>query len=137
MIFSIFNYRIINYTWESSQTRYSSSPTTSITIGINPWYTPHSSEHCPKNTPSRSASTDTWLRRPGVASSFIPRLGTAKSWITSVLVTTKRTWVSTGSTIRLSTSSSRIWPSSRSLSGTIYESYSIASPASSTKSLYS
>lgn len=46
------------------------------------------------------------------------RHGTAKSWITSAPVTINRMCVSIGTTTRLSTSSSRSCPSSRSVSGT-------------------
>jgi hypothetical protein len=36
-----------DYDCESSHDRYLSRDTASTAIGINPWYTPHSSEHCP------------------------------------------------------------------------------------------
>lgn len=35
------------YTWLSNQLKYFSSDTASTAIGINPWYTPQISEHCP------------------------------------------------------------------------------------------
>jgi len=35
------------YTWLSNQLKYFSSETASTAIGINPWYTPQISEHCP------------------------------------------------------------------------------------------
>lgn len=71
------------------------------------------------------------------ASILSPNEGTAKSWITSCPVTINRTCVSTGTTTRLSTSSNRNCPNSRSDSGTMYESNSIDSPSSLMKSEYS
>ena len=38
---------IENYTWLSSQLKYFSNDTASTAIGMNPWYTPQISEHCP------------------------------------------------------------------------------------------
>jgi len=40
-------YIYINYDWLSNQLRYFSRETHSTQIGMNAWYTPHSSEHCP------------------------------------------------------------------------------------------
>ena len=55
-----------------------------------------------------------WFCRPGMASTFTPRLGTAHEWITSADVI--RSWVSVdiGKTARLSTSRRRNSPLFRS-----------------------
>ena len=44
------------------------------------------------------------LMKPGMASFFMPRSGTHQAWMTSSAVSRKRTLVSVGSTISLSTS---------------------------------
>lgn len=62
----------------------------SITIGINLWFIPQISEHCPKNNPGRFISNNDWLRRPGVESILIPREGTVHEWITSIEVVSIR-----------------------------------------------
>ena len=54
------------------------------------------------------------LTRPGSPSSFTAKGGIAQEWMTSVAVTSRRMLVSTGSTRRLSVSSSQIWPCFRS-----------------------
>lgn len=50
---------------------------------MNEWFAPQISEHCPKNRPIRFGVTNTWLIRPGRASTFAPREGIAQEWITS------------------------------------------------------
>ena len=53
--------------------------TTSITIGINLWFAPQISEHCPKKTPGRCLMNLTWFNRPGTASAFTPKEGTVQA----------------------------------------------------------
>lgn len=60
--------------------------TLSTTIGINLWLAPQISEHCPKKIPGRLEKKLIWLRRPGVASTLIPSLGTVQEWSTSAAV---------------------------------------------------
>ena len=62
------------------------------------------------------------MRRPGIASVFTPRLGTAHEWRTSSAVTITRIVDSVGTMTRWSTSSSRKCPSGRSVVGVMYES---------------
>lgn len=50
-----------------------------------------------------------WFIRPGVASTLIPKAGTAQEWITSVDVVKIRIGVLYGKINRLSTSSNRNW----------------------------
>ena len=64
------------------------------------------------------------LMRPGTASILMPNDGTANEWITSEPVVITRTVLFTGTTISLSTASSRGWPSLRSPSLSINESNS-------------
>jgi hypothetical protein len=78
-----------------------------MTIGINLWFAPQISEHCPKNNPVRFIKKLVWLSRPGVPSIFTPNEGTVQEWITSAAVTITRIWVIKGKTIRLSTSKRR------------------------------
>lgn len=63
-----------------------------------------------------------WFRRPGTASIFTPRLGTAQEWRTSSAEIRIRIGDSTGTTIRWSASRRRNWPGARSCVGIIYES---------------
>lgn len=65
---------------------------------------------------------DDWLSRPGIASVFTPKLGTAQEWRTSSAVIMMRMGDSIGITTRWSTSSSRKEPSGSSVVGIIYES---------------
>lgn len=51
-----------------------------------------------------------WFRRPGIASVFSPREGTAHEWSTSSEEISIRIVISMGRTTRLSTSSSRSSP---------------------------
>lgn len=57
---------------------------TSIQIGINEWFAPQISEHCPKNNSGRYAKNVLWLIRPGTTSILISKLGIVQAWITSV-----------------------------------------------------
>ncbi len=65
---------------------------------------------------------DVWFSRPGIASVFTPRVGTAQEWRTSPAVTIMRMGDSMGITTRWSTSSSRKCPRGRSVVGIMYES---------------
>lgn len=60
-----------------------------------------------------------WLRRPGTASIFTPRAGTAHECSTSSAETRIRMGDSTGTTIRWSVSSRRNWPGVRSCVGSM------------------
>ena len=112
--------------------------TLSTTIGINLWFAPQISEHCPKYNPGRWMINLSWFRRPGTASAFTPREGTVQEWRTSAEETKTRTCVCAGNTVRLSTSNSRNMPSSSSDEGTMYLSNSNLSPLLTVqKSLYS
>lgn len=97
----------------------------SITIGINLWLAPQISEHWPKNIPIRLMLALTWLRRPGVASALIPKLGIAQECNTSAAVIKIRMSILIGKITRLSTSRSRNEFVFISLGGIIYESNSV------------
>lgn len=60
---------------------------------------------------------DVWFSRPGIASVFTPRAGTAQAWRTSLAVTIMRMGDSIGMITRWSTSSSRKCPGERSVVG--------------------
>jgi len=62
---------------------------------------------------------DVWFNRPGIASVFTPRVGTAHECNTSSAVMIIRMGDSIGTTIRWSTSSKRKWPWGRSIVGVI------------------
>lgn len=79
-----------------------------MVIGINLWFAPQISEHCPKNKPGRVVKKLTWFRRPGTASAFTPKAGTVHAWRTSAAEISTRIWVIRGITVRLSTSRRRI-----------------------------
>lgn len=79
----------------------------SATIGINLWFVPQISEHCPKNTPGRLIIKIDWLIRPGRASILTPKQGIVHEWITSLDEINIRIWVFIGIEIRLSTSKRR------------------------------
>lgn len=98
--------------------------TLSTTIGINLWFAPQISEHCPYINPGRSILILPWFNRPGTASILIPKAGTAHEWITSAAVTSNRICEFIGKTVRLSTSSNRNLLFSISLTGVMYESNS-------------
>lgn len=91
----------------------------SITIGIKLWFAPQISEHWPKNNPGRLIKKFVWLRRPGVASTLIPKDGTVHEWRTSAAETRIRIWLLVGKIIRLSTSNKRNPEVSSSFIGTI------------------
>lgn len=61
--------------------------TTSSLIGINLWFTPQISEHCPKKIPGRLGLNTTWFIRPGIASDLTAKAGIVQEWITSEEVT--------------------------------------------------
>merc|ERR1719188_2166117 len=50
------------------------------------WLAPHSSLHCPRERPGDVGDMTTLFNRPGTASAFVARAGTANLWSTSVLV---------------------------------------------------
>ena len=50
---------------------------TSRMIGMNEWFAPQISEHCPVNKPSRFLWMISWFSRPGEASAFTPIDGMA------------------------------------------------------------
>ena len=77
---------------------------TSIVIGINPWFKPQISEHWPYTVPNLLIVVLTWLSRPGQASTFIPKEGTAQLCKTSVEVTKNVISLNAGKVKRLSTS---------------------------------
>lgn len=81
--------------------------TLSIVIGMNLWFAPQISEHCPYRRPGRLVENLTWFSRPGVASVLTPRLGTVQECSTSAAVTIIRIGEFVGNTIRLSVSSRR------------------------------
>lgn len=60
-----------------------------------------------------------WFRRPGTASIFTPRAGTAHEWRTSSAETRTRMGDSTGMTIRWSASRRRNCPGARSCVGSM------------------
>lgn len=97
----------------------------SIEIGINLWFAPQISEHCPKNNPARLIKKLVWFRRPGVLSILIPSEGTAHEWITSADVVRIRICELNGTTSRLSTSNKRKLKFFNSFDWIIYESNSI------------
>lgn len=98
--------------------------TTSRTIGINLWLAPQISEHWPYKIPGRRQYMLSWLSRPGIASTLIPREGIVHEWITSAADTKSRIWVLKGTTVRLSTSSSRNLSTPKSVEGIMYASNS-------------
>lgn len=53
---------------------------------------------------------EVWFSRPGIASVFTPRVGTAHEWSTSSAVMIIRIGDSIGTTMRWSTSRRRKWP---------------------------
>ncbi len=46
-----------------------------MTIGINLWFAPQISEHCPKSNPEQFKLNLVWLKRPRVASILTPAEG--------------------------------------------------------------
>jgi len=75
--------------------------TLSITIGMNLWFAPQISEHCPYRRPGRLIENLTWFSRSCVASVFTPSLGTLHECSTSAAVTIIQIGEFMGRTIRL------------------------------------
>src|SRR5215470_10551484 len=98
--------------------------TLSIVIGINLWFAPQISEHCPYSSPGRLIENLIWFSRPGVASVFTPSLGIVHECSTSAAVTISRIGEFIGRTTRLSVSSSRNVLACCSSCGVMYESNS-------------
>lgn len=96
----------------------------SITIGINLWFVPQISEHCPNSNPARLIKNLIWFSRPGVASIFTPTEGIVQECNTSAAVIRNRIWELYGRIVRLSTSNKRNLFNFISLIGIIYESNS-------------
>lgn len=69
--------------------------------------------------PGRVVEKPTWFRRPGIASALIPIEGIVHEWMTSAAVIMIRISEFIGRIARLSTSSSRNCPISRSSVGSI------------------
>jgi len=90
MLLKEFNKLILLY-WDLSQI--------CTEIGINEWFEPQISEHCPKYFPIRRGILYSWLLRPGRASTFKPKLGIEKEWITSEEVTKIRDDIKAGKII--------------------------------------
>ena len=109
-----------NYSpWAKIQAKKSFTPTNSNTIGIKLWLAPQISEHWPYANPGRYLINLVWFKRPGTASIFTPKDGTAHEWRTSELVIKTRTCVKKGRAGRLSVSKRRKPPSLSSFVGTI------------------
>ena len=66
---------------------------------------PQSSVHWPRKVPVCSARNHMSRRKPGIASCLAPKAGIHQAWITSAAVMITRTFLPTGTTISLSTSS--------------------------------
>ena len=81
--------------------------TTSTEIGINLWFAPQISEHWPKKMPGKEEWMNVWFSRPGVASTFTPKLGRAQAWRTSLEPTKIRVETFMGRITLLSTSRRR------------------------------
>lgn len=65
-------------------------------IGINEWFIPQISEHCPVYNPIRFENKKIWFSRPGRASTFVPIDGIVQEWITSADVIKDRIKTPTG-----------------------------------------
>lgn len=104
---------------QRAQFKKSFTETLSRTIGINLWLAPQISEHCPNLTPGRCTINFSWFNRPGTASVLTPKAGTVQACRTSAEEIRARTCVLSGTTVRLSTSSSWNILSSSSLPGTM------------------
>ena len=68
----------------------------SIVIGINLWFMPQISEHCPKSILEQFLKRLIWLRRPGVAPILILKEGIVHAWMTSNEEIIIRIWVRKG-----------------------------------------
>jgi len=80
----------------------------STVIGMNLWFIPQISEHCPKNSPGRLNIIFIWLIRPGTASIFTEMEGIVQACRTSFAVIKLRMGVLKGRITRLSVSRRRI-----------------------------
>lgn len=65
-------------------------------MGIKEWFVPQISEHWPEYIPIRLENRKIWFKRPGRASTFVPKDGIVQEWITSADVTNERIRVFTG-----------------------------------------
>ena len=72
---------------------------------MKPCSLPQSSAHWPRKVPVFSARNQMSRRKPGIASCLAPNAGTHQAWITSAAVVMMRTFLPTGTTTSLSTSS--------------------------------
>ena len=72
---------------------------------MKPCSLPHSSAHWPRKVPALSALNQMSRTKPGIASCLTPNAGTHQAWITSSAVMRTRTFLPTGTTTGLSTSS--------------------------------
>jgi hypothetical protein len=72
----------------------------SITIGMNLWFAPQISEHCPYRRTGRLIENLTWFSCPGVASVFNSNLGTVHKCNTSAVVMIIRIGEFIGSTTK-------------------------------------
>lgn len=88
-------------------------------IGMNEWFIPQISEHCPKNNPGRFINNIDWLSRPGVESILIPKEGIVQEWITSIEEVRMRIGKLKGRIHRLSVSRRRNSLGFKSLEGII------------------
>lgn len=76
-------------------------------MGINLWFAPQISEHCPKYNPGRFSEKLIWFNRPGTPSTLTPNEGIVHEWITSEDEINIWVLVFIGKITRLSTSSKR------------------------------
>jgi len=89
----------------------------STRIGMNEWFAPQISEHCPVYKPTRFLISIVWFIRPGLASTFTPMAGSAHEWITSIEDTRVRTGVPIGIIrVSLAFSNRRDWEVSKNAS---------------------
>lgn len=76
-------------------------------MGMNLWFVPQISEHCPMKIPGFLIINLDWLIRPGTASILMPKHGIVQEWSTSLEEKIIRIWVKKGAFILLSTSNKR------------------------------
>ena len=77
-------------------------------IGIILWFIPHNSEHWPKNTPGLKLKNSKEFKRPGLASVFKPKEGTAQECNTPSEETKNFTKEKKGKATRLVVSKKRL-----------------------------
>jgi len=94
----------------------------SVRVGMNLWFAPQISEHCPYRITGRLTEDLVWFSRPGVACAFIPSLGIVHVCSTYVVVTIIQVGEFMGRTIGLSVYGSRKVLVSYSACDNIYES---------------